>query len=92
MMRLESAEPMIFEQEGHKYDYDSYSISDSSPLATKEVTLCVDFKNKTVSADCVAYGSWFNLVEKDCKMYFNFLNEKKVLLREPDLSLFKFSS
>lgn len=43
------------------YDFDLYEIEARSPLATRELSLIVDFINKEVSGDIVAFGSWYDL-------------------------------
>ncbi|MCE3415953.1 hypothetical protein ABUR93_15000, partial [Staphylococcus aureus] len=42
------------------YDFDLYEIEARSPLATRELSLIVDFINKEVSGDIVAFGSWYD--------------------------------
>ena len=42
-------------------DFDLYEIEARSSLETRELSLVVDFTNKEVSGDIVAFGSWYDL-------------------------------
>ena len=43
-------------------DFDLYEIEARSSLETRELSLVVDFTNKEVSGDIVAFGSWYDLL------------------------------
>ena len=43
-------------------DFDLYEIEARSSLETRELSLVVDFINKEVSGDIVAFGSWYDLL------------------------------
>ena len=44
-----------------KYDFDLYQIEARSPMSTKEISLTVDFIEKKVSGDIIAFGDWYDL-------------------------------
>ena len=44
-----------------KYDFDLYEIEARSPMATREISLIVDFIEKKVSGDIIAFGDWYDL-------------------------------
>ncbi|WP_231598695.1 hypothetical protein [Enterococcus gallinarum] len=44
-----------------KYDFDLYQIEALSPMSTREITLTVDFIEKKVSGDIIAFGDWYDL-------------------------------
>lgn len=44
-----------------KYDFDLYQIEVRSPMSTREITLTVDFIEKKVSGDIIAFGDWHDL-------------------------------
>lgn len=44
-----------------KYDFDLYQIEACSPMSTREITLTVDFIEKKVSGDIIAFGDWYDL-------------------------------
>ena len=44
-----------------KYDFDLYQIEARSPMSTREITLTVDFIEKKVSGDIIAFGDWYEL-------------------------------
>ena len=44
-----------------KYDFDLYQIEARSPMSTREITLTVDFIEKKVSGDIIAFGDWYDL-------------------------------
>ena len=53
-----------------KYDFDLYQIEARSPMSTREITLTVDFIEKKVSGDIIAFGDWYDL---EGKLFFLFL-------------------
>lgn len=44
-----------------KYDFDLHQIEARSPMSTREITLTVDFIEKKVSGDIIAFGDWYDL-------------------------------
>lgn len=44
-----------------KYNFDLYQIGARSPMSTREITLTVDFIEKKVSGDIIAFGDWYDL-------------------------------
>ncbi|MGC5423395.1 hypothetical protein ACPYM4_08610 [Enterococcus faecium] len=44
-----------------KYNFDLYQIEARSPMSTKEISLTVDFIEKKISGDIIAFGDWYNL-------------------------------
>ena len=46
-----------------KYDFDLYQIEARSPMSTREITLTVDFIEKKVSGDIIAFGDEHNDLE-----------------------------
>ena len=42
-------------------DFDLYEIEARSPMSTREITLTVDFIEKKVSGDIIAFGDWYDL-------------------------------
>ena len=63
------------------YDFDLYEIEARSPLATRELSLIVDFINKEVSGDIVAFGSWYDLDQSTVIDLLRQLIEVNQLLR-----------
>ena len=51
--------------EGEPYDFDRYNVEMRSPMATHEYSVVVNHKKKTLSGDCVRYGSWDDLIEEE---------------------------
>lgn len=44
-----------------KYNFDLYQIEARSPMSTKEISLTVDFIEKKISGDIIAFGDWYDL-------------------------------
>lgn len=63
------------------YDFDLYEIEARSPLATRELSLIVDFINKEVSGDIVTFGSWYDLDQSTVIDLLRQLIEVNQLLR-----------
>lgn len=49
-----------------EYDVDYYIIEESKPPFSKDCTIYVDYFNKTISGNCIAYGMWFDLNKNEC--------------------------
>lgn len=65
-----------------KYDFDLYEIEARSPMATREISLTVDFIEKKVSGDIIAFGDWYDLDIESVNELLNQLKNEKQLLRE----------
>ncbi|MCM3032886.1 hypothetical protein ACWCQ1_51725 [Streptomyces sp. NPDC002144] len=44
--------------EGKAYDIDRYFIVGRRPMSTHELTVYVNHLDKSISGDCIRYGSW----------------------------------
>lgn len=66
MINLVSVEKVKGTCENKKNDWDRYNIEITSPVATKEYTVNVNFINKNISGDCIKYGSRYVLELKEC--------------------------
>lgn len=62
-------------------DFDLYEIEERSSLETRELSLVVDFINKEVSGDIVAFGSWYDLDQSTVIDLLRQLIEVNQLLR-----------
>lgn len=47
-----------------KYNFDLYQIEARSPMSTKEISLTVDFIEKKISGDIIAFGDWYDLYKE----------------------------
>lgn len=66
MAKLESTEQIRGIYDNQKYDFDRYNFITCSPVATKEISVVVDFANDEISGDKIAYGSWFKIELIEC--------------------------
>lgn len=66
MLKLESTEQIQGVYENRKYDFDRYNFIARSPIATKEISVVVDFVNDEISGDTIAYGSWYDIEIIEC--------------------------
>jgi aspartate aminotransferase-like enzyme len=57
-------ELMQFVYEGKGLDFDRYNVEVKTPMSTQEFSVVVDHVEKTLSGDCVRYGSWGD-IEQD---------------------------
>ena len=64
-MKLIKSEQIKVVEKGKEVDFDRYDIEVGSQISTKEYSIVVDFKNKEITGDCVAYGSWYDIEEKE---------------------------
>ena len=62
-------------------DFDLYEIEARSSLETRELSLVVDFINKEVSGDIVAFGSWYDLDKETVIEVLNQLKKENKILR-----------
>lgn len=74
MTILESTEQIKGIYNNQKYDFDRYNFITRSPLATKEVSVIVDFTNNEISGDEIAYGSWYDIETIECIELLETLN------------------
>ena len=60
-------------------DYERYNIDTYTGLSTKEYSIIVDFKDREISGDCIAFGSWFDIeVSEACNFLLKILEEKQM--------------
>ncbi|MDT2974807.1 hypothetical protein [Enterococcus casseliflavus] len=64
-----------------KYDFDLYQIEARSPMSTREITLTVDFIEKKVSGDIIAFGDWYDLDIKSVNEILKQLKKEGQTLR-----------
>ena len=62
-------------------DFDLYEIEARSSLETRVLCLVVDFINKEVSGDIVAFGSWYDLDKETVIELLNQLKKENKILR-----------
>lgn len=60
----------MYKCEGHKdkifLNFDRYNIEKCSALSTKQFAVVVDFDEREITGDCIAYGDWFDIDLKEC--------------------------
>ena len=66
MTILESTEQIKGIYDNQKHDFDRYNFITRSPLATKEISVVVDFANDEISGDKIAHGSWCDIEITEC--------------------------
>ncbi|WP_142977074.1 hypothetical protein [Enterococcus gallinarum] len=66
------------------YDFDLYQIEARSPISTREISLYIDFIDKEVSGDIIAFGSWYDLETESVIEVLKQLKKENQLLRDCD--------
>lgn len=66
MIKLTSTDQIIRVHENQELNFDRYDIEVGTPFSTKEYSIVVDFLNEEITGECIAYGSWFYIEEKEC--------------------------
>ena len=61
--------------EGKLYDYDYYHFEVRTALSTKEYQVVVDFKEKTITGDGIAYGNFIELDKDECISLLKYVDE-----------------
>ena len=64
MIKLESTEQITGEYGNQIYDFDRYNFVSRSPLATKEISVVIDFAIDEITGDTIAYGSWYDIKQQ----------------------------
>ncbi|MFV8314625.1 hypothetical protein ACNM7U_08745 [Aerococcus viridans] len=82
MFKLESVEKIKGTYDNKKVDWDRYNIEITSPVATKEYTVNVDFINKSITGDCIKYGSRYILESEECIDLLKVIVENNKPLRD----------
>ena len=67
-----------------KYDFDLYQIEARSPMSTKEISLTVDFIEKKISGDIIAFGDWYDLDKEPIIEILTQIQEENKTLRTID--------
>ncbi|WP_314208231.1 hypothetical protein [Vagococcus salmoninarum] len=62
-------------------NYDTYFVESYSGLSSKEYTIVVDYKKKTITGDGIAYGDWFDITLIDCLTILDSISKKGKLNR-----------
>jgi hypothetical protein len=74
-----------FKGEGYKgkkeYNFDRYNVEIYSGLSTKEFSVVVDHLDKTISGDCIRYGSWGDLDEEEILEILAIVEEEGKVVR-----------
>lgn len=66
MSILKSSEQIRGTYDNQKCDFDRYNFITQSPIATKEISVVVDFENGELTGDKIAHGSWFDIELVEC--------------------------
>ncbi|KST48904.1 hypothetical protein [Enterococcus durans] len=66
------------------YDFDLYHIEARSPISTREISLYIDFIDKEVSGDIIAFGSWYDLETESVIEVLKQFKKENQLLRDCD--------
>jgi hypothetical protein len=66
------------------YDFDLYQIEARSPISTREISLYIDFIDKEVSGDIIAFGSWYDLETESVIEVLKQSKKENQLLRDCD--------
>lgn len=82
MIKLESVEKVKGTYDNKKIDWDRYNIEITSPVASKEYTVNVDFINNTITGDCIKYGSRYILELEECIDLLKVIVENNKPLRD----------
>ena len=74
MTILESTEQIKGIYDNQKCDFDRYNFITRSALATKEISVVVDFANDEITGDKIAYGPWYEIETSECIELLETLN------------------
>ena len=69
MLKVVSSENMDFIHAGKHIDFDRYDLEENTQISAKQISIVVDFKNKEITGDIVAHGSWYDLSIEECLEY-----------------------
>jgi len=60
-------------------DFDRYIFEAKGLLSTKDISIVIDFKNKEIAGDIVAYGGWHDLELPECLTYLKLLDKEDII-------------
>ena len=87
MIKLISAEKIKGTYDNKKIDWDRYDFEISSPVATKEYSIVVDFLDKELTGDCIKYGGWYDLEKEECIEFLELLIAQKIEIKRDFTSI-----
>jgi len=67
--------------DGKYVDQDYYTLSDSSPMSTKEIDIYIDYREDTIRGDQIAYGSWDDIPEEELYDFVQQMEKEGLLIR-----------